>query len=332
MNAFRTTFDIAPLKKQINYKSQLLSFGSCFSENIGEKLKLYKFNTIINPFGILYNPESVANSIEILIKKKLFKEADLFHHKGIWNSFYHHSRFSDTDLEACLSNINQSIEEASNKIFSADYLLITFGTAWVYELKRNGRIVSNCHKIPASEFTRYRMASCDIVERFSSLIKKIKTENIGCQIIFTVSPVRHLKDGVVENQLSKATLIMAVNELVESFDKVHYFPSYELMMDDLRDYRFYADDMIHPSAKGVDYIWSKFTDACIDKNAYKTMKQVEKILQAVNHRPFQPNTQAHRTFLRKTIDKINSIHAEYPELNFEQEVQQINQQLEQIKI
>lgn len=328
MTNFRTIFSIDELPSKINYKSNILSFGSCFSENIGDKLTVSKFNALVNPFGILYNPESIANSFEILLKNKTFTVDDLFNHQGVWNSFYHHSRFSNTDKDICLTNINNAINEANNQLNNADFILITFGTAWVYEHKRNGKIVSNCHKVPAKEFVRYRLAACDIVEKYKSIIKKIKTENINCRFIFTVSPVRHLKDGAIENQLSKATLLTAVNELVESIDKCYYFPSYELMMDDLRDYRFYADDMLHPSETAINYIWEKFVSKCIDSDSQQTMQNIKKLLSAVNHRPLQPGSESHKKFVVDTIKKIEIINTEFPEMNFSKEIFTLKKQLD----
>lgn len=332
MSKFRTSFKIPPLKTPMNYSSQILSMGSCFSENIGNKLADYKFNIIANPFGILYNPESIANAIDLLIKKKRFNKEDLFEHQGVWHSFYHHSRFSHTHANQCLKNINQALTQASEKLQTTNFILITLGTAWVYELKSTGKIVSNCHKISATNFRRFKLNTCDIVERYTALINKIKTKNPSCQVIFTISPVRHLKDGAAENQLSKATLINGVHELVETFDQVHYFPSYEIMMDDLRDYRFYASDMIHPSEQAVEYIWEKFKTACIDNTNYQTMHTIDKIKSAVNHRPFQPNTVPHKKFLNNTLQKIYQLQSDYPDLDFKTEILAITQQIKHLTI
>lgn len=309
MTNFRTTFETTKNKQQIDYNSKILSLGSCFSENIGGKLTYYKFPAVINPFGILYNPESIANSINFLLENKQFVKSDLFEHKGVWNSFYHHSRFSDTDKNSCLKNINNSINRASEHLKEIQFLLITFGTSWVYEYKQNGKIVSNCHKISSKEFNRNKLTVNQIVERYKSIIKELQSNNNNINIVFTVSPIRHLKDGVAQNQLSKSTLILAAHELVNEFENVSYFPSYEIMMDDLRDYRFYNDDMTHPSPIAINYVWNKFKETYIHQNSNSLMKDVDKINQAMQHRPFQPESEEHQKFLKgilKQIEKIES--------------------------
>ena len=304
MEKFRTTFIIPEHLNKIDYQSKVISLGSCFSENIGEKLTYYKFPVLINPFGILYNPESIANSLDFLQSQKSFNESDLFEHNGVWNSFYHHSRFSNTDKSICLNQINKSLKKASETLAEANFLLITFGTSWVYQLKSSGNIVSNCHKIPTKQFKRFKLSVAEITKRYKTIIKTLQSNNPNLKIVFTVSPVRHLKDSAEQNQLSKATLIMAVHELVEIFENVSYFPSYEIMMDDLRDYRFYNEDMVHPSPTAVNYIWDKFQESYINTDSQKLMTEVDKINQALNHRPFQPDSDSHKKFLESTLSKI----------------------------
>lgn len=316
MDNFRTTFKIEQSLNKINYNSKILSLGSCFSENIGEKLNYYKFPAIINPFGILYNPESIANSINFLLEKKQFTDSDLFEHKGIWNSFYHHSRFSNINKNICIEDINKSITSASAHLKKAKFLLITLGTSWVYEFIQTGEIVSNCHKVPSKEFNRNKLTANQIVERYKTIIKELQNNNRELNIIFTVSPIRHLKDGAAQNQLSKATLILAINELINQFEKVSYFPSYEIMMDDLRDYRFYNDDMTHPSQIAINYIWDKFKETYIQTDSNSLMYDVDKINQALQHRPFQPESSAHQKFLNgilKQIEKIEKFNIDFKE-------------------
>lgn len=315
MEPFRTAIDIKSEDKPIDYSSNVLFLGSCFAENMGAKLVQNKFQTLINPFGILYNPHSIANSLEILVKKELFTEHDLFEDKGVWNSFSHHSRFSDTDKTRCLENINQQIELGANFLKKADYLIITFGTAWVYQLKKTGNVVSNCHKVAAKEFERVRLTEQDIVERINWVFETLQRENPELKIILTVSPVRHIKDGLVENQLSKATLLLATHKLVSEFEKVSYFPSYEIMMDDLRDYRFYADDMVHPSNVAIEYIWEKFKISWIEPKVYEAMNEIAKIQQAVNHRPFFPETESHQLFIKRQLDSIKKLREKYSEID-----------------
>ena len=319
MSEFRTLFEITSLSNKINYTDKILSLGSCFSENIGAKLTYYKFPVIINPYGILYNPESIANSLEFLIENRKYTELDLFEHEGIWNSFYHHSRFSNSNKNDALTLINTSLQQAAAHLKSTRFLLITFGTAWVYKYKKTGKIVSNCHKIPEKEFVRYKLSINEIVERYTVLTNKLQGLNPELKIIYTVSPVRHLKDGADKNQLSKATLIMAVHELLENFGNASYFPSYEIMMDDLRDYRFYNDDMVHPSPLAVEYIWNKFSDATINIDSKKLMQEIHKINQAIEHRPFQPNSESHQKFLKSTLNRIAEIEKKHPTIKFEEE-------------
>jgi hypothetical protein len=327
MQSFRTTFDIPIGNQPMDYSSKVLLLGSCFAENMGEKLLQNKFQTLINPFGILYNPDSIANSLEILIKKKKFTERDLFEDNGVWNSFSHHSRFSDTNKDNCLENINQQIEVGAAFLKQADYLIITFGTAWVYQLKKTGKVVSNCHKVHAKEFDRYRISKCDIVEKCKSVFKKLKNQNLNLKIILTVSPVRHIKDGLIENQLSKATLLLAIHEMVAEFEKVIYFPSYEIMMDDLRDYRFYADDMLHPSPLAIEYIWEKFKNSWIDPEVFGIMKEISKIQQAMNHKPFFTESDSHQLFLKNQVKNIQLIMEQHPGIDLADEKEYFKKQL-----
>lgn len=327
MNSFRTTFKISRSHQQVNYGTKILSLGSCFSENIGKKLTDYKFQALANPFGILYNPQSIANSLDFLLQDKRFVDADLFEYKGVWNSFYHHSRFSDINKNKCLENINASISKGSAYLKNSRLLLITFGTSWVYEHKQTGDIVSNCHKIPSKEFDRKKLTIDQITNIYSKTIKLLQNQNQDINIIFTVSPIRHLKDGVTENQLSKSTLILAIHNLVNEFDNVSYFPSYEIMMDDLRDYRFYNDDMTHPSAIAVDYIWNEFKETYIDSNVGDLMLKVMKINQAISHRPFNPESATHQKFLLNILKQINEVEYIDENMDFKEEKAMIKRML-----
>jgi len=330
MEKFRTTFNISKSKSEIDHRCKLISLGSCFSENIGDKLSYYKFKVEINPFGILYNPESIANSLDMLLAQQEFNTHDLFEYKGQWNSFYHHSRFSNANKETCLNQINTAIQKATKVLNEADFLLITFGTSWVYEYKSTNKIVSNCHKLPEKEFKRHKLSVKVIVDRYLNLIEKLKKRNPNLNIVFTVSPIRHLKDGADHNQLSKATLILAVHELVNQFSNVYYFPSYEIMMDDLRDYRFYNEDMVHPSPQAINYIWEKFSETYISNTTVKLMVAIEKIKQAVNHRSFQPESNAHQNFLNATFSKIIEIEQENPDIDFKVEKTLLKEQIREV--
>lgn len=319
MKTFRTIIQPEPSKNRIDYHSPVLFLGSCFTENIGNKMIDLKFPVLINPFGVLYNPVSVRQSIEILLDKRNFKESDLSFYNNQWYSFYHDTEFSNTDKNECLNNINHKLNEAREHLEKVKYIIITFGTAWVYEYIESAKVVSNCHKIPAKKFRRFKLGVEDIFVNWAKLINRIEDFNPDLKIIFTVSPVRHWKDGAVQNQLSKSTLILAINQLMKIFDQVEYFPSYEIMMDDLRDYRFYADDMLHPSKVAIDYIWENFSETYFDSETKNTIKEVEKIVQAYNHRPLNPNTNNHTNFKESTLNKINELNKKYPFLNFEAE-------------
>jgi hypothetical protein len=307
----------------------MMLFGSCFSENIGQKLIDLKFKVDMNPFGILYNPESIANSLKLLLKNQTFTESDLFFDQGLWNSFYHHSRFSDVNREMALEKINSRIKLSAEFLKTADFLMITFGTAWVYELISTGQIVSNCHKIPAKQFNRFRLGVNEISEAYHHLLDELWKFNPNLKIIFTVSPIRHWKDGAVENQVSKSTLILSIERLITGIENRNcsYFPSYEIMMDELRDYRFYAEDMIHLSPVATDYIFDRFSKFLISKESMNLVDNVMKIRKAVMHRPVNSSSVEYKKNLLLNMDKINKLTLCFPYLNFEQEKSSLKQKL-----
>ena len=237
-----------------SYEDLVVMMGSCFAENIGRKLEENKFSVDINPFGTLYNPASVAEGLRMLLRPEYFTPGDLFQHEGIYHSFTHHSRFSAPSEEECLGHINSRLSESSDFLRKATRLVITLGTAFVYRLKSDGRIVSNCHKLPEKMFDRQRLSTQEIVEDWKPLLLALWEQNPALKILFTVSPIRHWKDGAHENQLSKATLLLATDALQKDYPgRIAYFPAYEILMDELRDYRFYADDMLHPSPLAISY-------------------------------------------------------------------------------
>jgi GSCFA family len=297
---------------KIGYTDQILSLGSCFAENIGRKLAGSCFDVDINPFGVLYNPVSIANSIGMILDKKVFSASDLFENKELWQSFSHSSLFSDTNVDGCLEKINQRLTQASQRMSQVKVLLITFGTAWVFEEKKSGRVVSNCHKLPAADFMRRRLTVSEIVEQYSQVISRLLSNNPALKIIFTVSPIRHFKDGAHENNLSKSTLLLAVNELQNNHEQVHYFPAYEIMMDELRDYRFYASDMCHPSEQAVEYIWERFGEAFFSASTVALKERVDQLCKDITHRPLHPQTKAYQLFLQSTDNRKVSLVKEYP--------------------
>jgi GSCFA family len=324
MKNFRTIIQTEPSNNKISYHSKILFMGSCFTENIGDKMEELKFPTIVNPFGVLYNPSSVQSALEILLDNRDFKEKDLHFFNDQWLSFYHDTEYSDVSKEKCLDNINKTVNAARKHLRSANYLIITFGTAWAYRYLKTGNIVSNCHKIPAKEFERRKLTVEDIFVQWAKLLNRVEDLNPDLKIIFTLSPVRHWKDGAVQNQLSKSTLILAINQLIKIFDNVEYFPAYEIMMDDLRDYRFYADDMLHPSTVAIDYIWEQFSKTYFENNTIEIVKEVKQIIQAKNHRPLNPDTKSHKKFLQDQIAKIKELSEKYDNLNFKSELDYFN--------
>ena len=317
----------------MDYSKSMMFFGSCFSENIGQKLIDLKFNVNMNPFGILYNPQSIANSLKILLDKQVFNEYDLFQDQGLWNSFYHHSRFSDVEKEVVLERINSRIIASHEFLKNADFLVLTFGTAWAYELADQGQVVSNCHKVPAAQFNRVRLTRHEISEAYRNLMEELWRFNPNLKIIFTVSPIRHLKDGAVENQVSKSTLLMAIDRLRNEYSDrgFVYFPSYELMMDELRDYRFYAEDMVHLSPVAIDYIFDRFSKFIISKDSEKISDKVLKIRKSMLHRPVNTESVEYNKFLQATLDEINKLALTSSQLNFDEEKIYFEQELERFQ-
>jgi hypothetical protein len=321
MNEFRTLVKLKESDVKISYDSTLLFMGSCFSENIGIRFKERRFSSDINPFGVLYNPESVRQGLDILMENRLFSEEQLFNYGGLWHSFYHHSRFSGPEKKSVLDNINQNITDGHLLLKRTEFLFITFGTAWVYQNTDDGKIVANCHKLPASRFKRFRLGVEDIVESYKELIERLKRFSPGIKIIFTVSPVRHLKDGAHGNQLSKAVLLLATEELVKEFkSEVLYFPAYELLMDDLRDYRFYADDMVHPGNVAVEYIWENLSDAWFDQKAKAYVAEISKIIRARKHRPFNENSTEYVKFVENTLKRLSEIKRQFRGVDIEPDI------------
>ena len=327
--SFFTEIQIPEFPWKLDYSKSLMLMGSCFSENIGQRLIDLKFKVDMNPFGILYNPESIAGSLKILLENRVFTEDDLFADQGLWNSFYHHSRFSDPDKTQALAKINDRISLSHEMLKTTDFLFVTFGTAWVYELKKTGKIVSNCHKVPASEFKRFRLGVYEITEGYRELLDELWRFNPNLKVVFTVSPIRHWKDGAVENQVSKATLLLAIDRLITGYGNklIGYFPSYEIMMDELRDYRFYAEDMLHLSPVATDYIFDRFAQSMVTSESIRLFRDIAKIRKAIQHRPLNSGSAAYKKFLGATLAEINKLTLNAPYLNFEQEELYLKQEL-----
>ncbi|MDX9881140.1 MAG: GSCFA domain-containing protein [Prolixibacteraceae bacterium] len=315
---FFTEVEIPPCPWKIDYQSGVMLMGSCFTENIGQRLANLKFNVDVNPFGILYNPVSLANSLKLLMQPRQFEADDLFSDRGVWNSFLHHSRFSGTGKEQVLHTINHQLQQSSLFLREARFLILTFGTAWVYESIHSKQVVSNCHKLPACEFHRYRLTVDEIVATYRTLTDDLQKFNPNIKIVFTVSPIRHWKDGAIENQRSKATLLLAVDQIVKEYGAAlcYYFPSYEILMDELRDYRFYASDMLHLSDTAVEYIYSRFCRTMVSDDSLKLAEEVLKIRKAAMHRAFNPASEEYRKFLLYNLRQIDRLTEIFPFLNF----------------
>jgi len=319
---FRTEINLPSGKNRINHKDKIITFGSCFAENIASKLKLCKFDVLSNPFGVLYNPVSILNSANILLCNKKFTETDLIFHQEEYHSFYHHSNFSHHNKNEILGRINDSISVTRSYLEKTTFVAITLGTAWIYNYLKTGSTVSNCHKVPAGKFERKRLSVNETTQALKEIISVLRKINRELKFIFTVSPIRHWKDGAVENQISKSTLLLGLQEILD--EQIVYFPSYEIMMDDLRDYRFYESDMLHPSEQAVKYIWKKFKEVFFDPNTLQIIAQVEKIVNAFNHRPRNPESEKHQIFVRKNIELMNRLTANQPEIDFAEELLYFN--------
>lgn len=316
---FHLEFSPKPFNVKINHRHQLLLTGSCFTEQIGTKLATHKFSVLDNPNGILFNPVSIAKSILSYIENKQYNETGLFFQNECWNSWEHHSRFSNPDAAECLQIINESQTKAHSFLKKADWLLITLGSAFVYELE-NKTVVANCHKVPTDKFNKRLLSIDEVTADLQLMIEKAVVFNPGLKIIFTISPVRHLRDGFVENNRSKAVLIHAVHQLIEKNAAVFYFPAYELIIDDLRDYRFYAEDMVHPNYAATNYVWEKFIATCIDDPSQQLMKEIAIIVAAKNHKPFNPSSAQHKKFLQTNLEKVKKLQEQNIHINFEEEI------------
>jgi len=312
---FRTEINLPKSALQIEHHHRIITLGSCFAYNISAYLSEYRFSVMSNPFGVLYNPVSIYNTIEILRRNRTFKKDDLIFHQGEWHSFYHHSDFSHHDAESCLEKINDRTRETLDFIRDANIVIITYGTANVYRYKRKSLIVSNCHKLPASDFEHYRLTPEYSLKVLNETVDILLEINPDLKIIFTVSPVRHWKDGAEENQRSKAVLLLSVESIVkENREICSYFSSYELLIDDLRDYRFYEDDLLHPNKQAVDYIWKKFNDAYISESCKKIIKEVEQLNKARHHRVRNPLSEEAQRFFKMQLKKIEWLKNKYPHI------------------
>lgn len=321
IDRLQTEVRIPTLDAKVGYHHPFMMVGSCFATNIGDKLVRLKLPAMVNPFGVIYNPVSVAASIQLLLDNRQLEASDLFEQNGLWCSYTHHSSYSNPNRDECLMAINQSLASGAIMVRESSHIIITLGTSWVYEHIGEQRVVANCHKTPSGEFNRYFLPTAKAVEVLGTMVEAVRQVNPTAKFIFTVSPIRHVKDGLVENQRSKASLLMAVHELCATHRDVLYFPAYEVMMDELRDYRFYADDMVHPSELATDIIFKKFVQAAVNAESQQAMVEVEKIMRAVEHKPYNPNTAEHGKFRAKMRDNAERLQAKYSFLDLSAEIE-----------
>lgn len=322
---FQVPINIQPLPERISYKDKILLLGSCFTEHIGNALEELKFSVLQNPNGILFDPASVCKSLVSYVENRQYDIRDLFEWNEIWHSWQHHSRFSHTNKEEAIRIINESRQRAHTFLKDADWIIITLGSSFSYQLtelagNRTGDGVANCHRAPAQWFNKHLLEINEIISGLDDCCRKLFQFNPVLKIIFTISPVRHIRDGVVENNRSKARLIEAVHHLVKSYSQIHYFPAYELVIDVLRDYRFYDIDLVHPNYPATAFVLEKFTGSCMDSSTRELMQEVKKIIIARKHRALQPLTNSHRHFLAAHLKKTKDLQLEYPFLDLNEEL------------
>lgn len=326
---FQLPIKIKSLEPPINYRDKIVLTGSCFTEHIGNYLIDHKFQAIQNPNGILFDPLSVCRSLQSYIQNKQYSTADLFELNEAWHSWDHHSRFSGMNKDEVVANINSSQTNAHQFLREADWLIITLGSSFVYKFsddvpvdKRTSSVaeVSNCHKAPAQYFNKHLLSIEETVTALDTTMHQLFHFNPKLKIIFTISPVRHIRDGVVENNRSKARLIEAVHHMVNKFDKLYYFPAYELVIDVLRDHRFYDIDLVHPNFAATNYVLEQFKEFCLNEEAKALIEEIHSIVIAKNHKPFNPNSKQHKDFRSKMLHTTEQLSKRLPHLNFSQEL------------
>lgn len=311
---FSTSIPIEKYQFPIDYNSKIMSLGSCFASTMAEKFEYFKFNNVVNPFGIIFNAVSIERIVERIVNQEVFTENDIFLHNEMWHCFEVHSCLSNPDKVVFLSILNELIEQSNNLIIDLSHCIITYGTSWVYRNIETNQVVANCHKMPQKQFTKELLSSETTQKSIEKTIALIQKINPKCHFIFTISPVRHIKDGFVENNVSKSHLISAIYN--SKFTNQNYFPSFEIMMDELRDYRFYAKDMLHPSQTAIDYIWIRFFENYINEKEFETMQKVCAIQKALKHKPLNENSDNHQKFLQELREKIKHMQETYATIYF----------------
>jgi len=311
-----TTISLHRESPSINYKSKILLLGSCFAEHIGAKLGYFQFPHSLNPLGIYFHPKAIEILFERIVQERPFSSADVFMREDQWHSFEAHSRVSQSSEKALVQVLNDQLQKTHDALSEATHIFLTLGSAWGYRFKETGNWAANCHKVPQKQFSKELWEVKDLEVCLGNILDMVQGINPEAQLVFTVSPVRHLKDGFIENQRSKAHLITAVHKLVDA-GRADYFAAYELMMDELRDYRFYAADLVHPNELAVAYIWEKFSQVWIAEEAHKDMQEVEAIRKGLSHRPFNESSKGHLKFVEGLNKRIVNLQERYPYMNFE---------------
>ena len=343
---FTTKIPVQNTRFPIDYDSKILLLGSCFAENIGKKFDYFKFQSTTNPFGIIFNAVSLEKLIRRAVENKKFTEKDIFFHNELWHCYEAHSELSSPDKQDFLSKLNIVLAATNQQISSLTHCIITLGTSWVYRNIESNEIVANCHKVPQKQFTKELLSISQTEESLQNIVSLIHSVNPNCNFIFTVSPVRHIKDGFVENTLSKAHLITAIHSVLNqkfstslelttqiqqrTIDSIQtpitqnpspliYFPAFEIMMDELRDYRYYAEDMLHPNAIAIAYIWEQFVGSTCTEETKSIMNEIDTIQKSLAHKPFNAETESHQKFLVKLHQKIKEFKQLHPNIDFEYE-------------
>ena len=327
MSAFRTTLPAFMPNLHLDHQQSVACFGSCFAEHMAKRLQDAKFACLLNPFGIQYNPVSIAQGIDKILEDYIFRDSDLVENGDRWFSLWHHSSYSDQQADALKNKLQKAASDAKQKIKQSNLFIFTFGSAYYYQHKETDIVAANCHKLPQEQFEKKRFSVEEIGSQFSNTLKKLSNINPTARFIFTVSPIRHAKDGLIENTRSKAVLHLSIEAILKEFSQAIYFPSYEIMMDDLRDYRFYGPDMLHPTHTAIDYIWKHFTDHIFSKDTHDLVKHIQTIRTAVAHRPFHADSTGHQKFIGNTLQKISKLEESHPNLDFSNEITQLEGQL-----
>jgi len=329
---FQLPIQINSPEVRITYRDKIMLAGSCFTEHIGNSLEELKFSILQNPNGILFDPRSVCSSLLSYIEKKKYGKEDLFYLNEVWSSWEHHSRFSNINADDSLKNINESQQQAHIFIKDADWLIITLGSSFSYRLTaeatlgglQNNNGVANCHRAPSQWFNKHLLTIDETISLLDTTYHRLKQFNPKLKIIFTISPVRHIRDGVIENNRSKARLIEAVHQMINKFPGLYYFPAYELVIDVLRDYRFYDIDMVHPNYPATEFVMERFNESFIDEQSQQLMEEIKKIVIARKHKAFQPETNAHKSFLKTHLEKTKELQSKFSFLDLKEEIEYFN--------